>query len=73
MQSLQVVEKLPHDYELPPEIRLPIKDRPIMIAAIKAEATHLITGDLRDFGELYGRTVAGVIILPPAAYLKGKA
>lgn len=37
-------------------------------AAIGARATHLLTGDTKDFGRYYGQTFAGVLILPPAMY-----
>jgi hypothetical protein len=36
------------------------------------KATHLLTGDIKHFGSLFGVTVEGVLILPPAEYLKGK-
>jgi predicted nucleic acid-binding protein len=51
---------------------LPAKDRPILIAAIASKATHLITGDYTHFKTLFGKTIQGVLILPPAAYLKDK-
>lgn len=56
---------------LPGGVHLPAKDRPILLGAIQGRATHLITGDKTDFGRYFGRTIAGVLILPPAAYLKG--
>src|ERR1700722_17794116 len=31
-------------------IDLPEKDRPIFMSALKTRATHLLTGDLKDFG-----------------------
>jgi predicted nucleic acid-binding protein len=31
-------------------IELPRKDQPIFLAALKSGATHLLTGDLKDFG-----------------------
>lgn len=31
-------------------IKLPKKDRPIFLSALMAKATHLLTGDLKDFG-----------------------
>jgi predicted nucleic acid-binding protein len=34
----------------PSHIRLPIKDRPILRAAITGRATHLLTGDRKHFG-----------------------
>ncbi len=52
------------------EIELRDKDWPILGGAVAAEATHLITGDLRDFGPFMGQVVLGVLILTPAQYLK---
>src|SRR5205085_12000497 len=56
--------------ELPPEISLPEKDAPIMLAAIEARATHLLTGDLRHFGSYFGKRVEGILVLPPGEYLR---
>jgi uncharacterized protein len=53
---------------LPAHVELPEKDRPILQAAIAAHATHLLTGDKRDFGRLFGKRVEGVLILPPAEF-----
>ena len=52
------------------QIELRDKDWPILGGAVAAEATHLITGDLRDFGPFMGQVVLGVLILTPAQYLK---
>jgi len=52
-------------------VGLPAKDQPILAAAIRAKATHLLTGDARHFGPLYGRTIGGVLITRPAPYLQG--
>jgi uncharacterized protein len=60
-------------HALPAGIDLPQKDQPILLAAMAAQATHLLTGDLRDFGPYFGQTVAGVLILPPAAYFRCRA
>lgn len=54
---------------LPTGADLPVKDRPILAAAIHAGATHLLTGDKADFGKLFGRRISGVLILRPADYL----
>jgi predicted nucleic acid-binding protein len=59
--------------ELPPEISLPEKDAPIMLAAIEARATHLLTGDLRHFGPYFGRKISGVLIVLPGTYLKSRS
>ena len=58
---------------LPEGVTLPDKDRPILLAAIDAQATHLLTGDFRDFGPYYGHVVEGVLILPPADYLRSRS
>jgi predicted nucleic acid-binding protein len=42
---------------------LPDKDKPILGAAIGAGCAYLVTGDKRDFGHLYGKTVEGVTVL----------
>ncbi len=47
------------------EIALPLKDVPILGGAIAGGATHLLTGDERDFGKFWGRTIQGVKIVSP--------
>lgn len=58
---------------LPKSVRLPEKARPILQSAIAARATHLVTGDLRDFGHLLVKTVSGVQIETPAEFLRRHA
>lgn len=58
---------------LPPEILLPEKDVPMMLAAIEARATHLLTGDLRHFGPYFGKKISGVLIVSPGDYLKDRS
>lgn len=55
---------------LPNDVDLPEKDRPILLAAIEAQATHLLTGDKEHFGKYFGREIGGVRILPPGNYLR---
>lgn len=52
-------------------VKLPDKDRPIMEAAIRSRASHLLTGDLRDFGALMNkpRQTAGIVIQTVAEFL----
>jgi predicted nucleic acid-binding protein len=54
--------------ELPTGLSLPEKDLPILLAAMEARATHLITGDLRHFGPYFGKEIEGILVLPPAEY-----
>jgi predicted nucleic acid-binding protein len=58
--------------ELPVGIALPEKDWPILLAAIQARATHLVTGDVRHFGAYFGKRVEGVQVVTPAGYLTGR-
>lgn len=51
-------------------IRLPEKDVPILLGAIGAKATHLISSDLRHFGMYFGKRIEGILIVSPSAYLK---
>lgn len=56
----------------PPHIKLPIKDRPILRAAISGRATHLLTGDRKHFGCYFDQTIDGVLLLLPATYLNSR-
>jgi len=49
-------------------VSLPEKDLANLWAAIGANTTHLLTGDRKHFGPLYGRAIEGVLILLPTAY-----
>jgi uncharacterized protein len=66
--SLELFEAEPQ--ELPERMVLPEKDVPIMLAAVVARATHLLTGDVRHFGVYFGKTIRGILILPPGDYLR---
>lgn len=68
-QKLQLFEAPAR--ELPRGISLPEKDVPILLAAIAAQATHLLTGDVRDFGPCFGKKIEGVMIVLPGEYLRG--
>jgi hypothetical protein len=51
---------------------LPAKDRPIYAAALRCGATHLLTGDLRDFGPLMNRPeeTGGLVIQTVGEFLR---
>jgi uncharacterized protein len=69
------VERVPVvslDPEARGSVELREKDWPILGGAVVAGATHLITGDKRDFGSFFGTELFGVMILPPSAYLASK-
>lgn len=66
---------LVHLYEadqgpLPRGISLPEKDVPILLAAIAAHATHLLTGDVRHFGPYFGKKIEGITIMLPGEYAR---
>jgi predicted nucleic acid-binding protein len=65
--GLQIFDAGKH--ELPAGITLPEKDWPILLAAIEAQATRLVTGDVRHFGAYFGKSVQGVLVVAPAEYL----
>ena len=54
---------------LPPGIDLPEKDRPILLDAIAASASHLITGDKSHFGQFFDKKISGILVLTPSEYL----
>jgi predicted nucleic acid-binding protein len=68
--SIEIASVVAAELLQAPGVDLPESDRPILAAAISARATHLVTGDVKDFGRYYGQMVAGVLILPPAEYLR---
>ena len=68
IQHLQLFEAVSR--ELPGGISLPEKDIPILLAAIEARATRLLTGDMRHFGPHFGHRIAGILILLPGEYLR---
>jgi uncharacterized protein len=53
-------------------IALPEKDWPILNGAVAAQATHLITGDVRHFGRHFGERLLGILVLPPGRYLRSR-
>ena len=55
----------PGDIALEASLPLPLKDRPVLAAAIRQGCTALVTGDRTHFGALYGRTIHGVTIHSP--------
>lgn len=61
-QLMQKVEEVPSAlFGLP--VSLDEQDRPLLCAAIHAGCTHLATGDRRDFGHLFGKTVEQVQVV----------
>ncbi len=69
--SIQGLESLLEDITVGSELVLNIpielksKDIPILGGAIALNCTHLMTGDKRDFGFLYGKQVENVLVVSP--------
>jgi predicted nucleic acid-binding protein len=72
LRQLPIVPSVVPHADTRREIELPEKDWPILGAAIAAGATHLITGDKKDFGRFFESEILGVRVLPPSSYLNPK-
>ena len=48
-------------------VALAAKDRPNLATAIRLRCDYLVTGDKRDFGHLFGRSIEGVTVVSPQA------
>lgn len=59
MERVEVVPSVV--FTLP--VTLDEKDVPVLCAAIRAQCQHFVTGDKRDFGHLFDRTVNGVTVV----------
>ncbi len=70
---IKVIPKIPSRSGQRFPISLPQKDRPILDAAIECKATHLLTGDIEDFGPFmnHPRLTSGIIIQTVSDFLSG--
>ncbi len=61
---MSAITKVPSTLDLTCPVPLPEKDRPILEAAIHCKATHLLTGDVKDFGSFmnHPQLTGGVVI-----------
>lgn len=77
LRSMRIVPEVPESEQtripISRDVRLPPDDVPILLAAVAARASHLLTGDVRHYRKLFGREVHGVLILRPAEYLHSRA
>ncbi len=72
LRSVRLVEASP-GAQLPKGISLPAKDIPILLAALAANATHLLTGDWKHFGPYRERMIEGVLILSTTGYFRRRS
>lgn len=69
--SIQGLELLLKDISISNELVLVVpvelksKDIPILGGAIALQCTHLLTGDKKDFGFLFGKQVENVLVVSP--------
>ena len=70
LRKVRIAATIPADHPRPESVKLPEKDRPILLSAMALKSSHLLTGDFKHFGRYYGQTVKGVPIQTPADYLK---
>jgi predicted nucleic acid-binding protein len=74
--SLPVFQKLCGVIELVPVgifdsgVGLAEKDQPILCGAIAGQADYLLTGDKKDFGHLFGKSIGGVTVVSVELLLK---
>lgn len=72
-EYLSLVQTVPEvDPTITCPINLPDKDRPVIMAAIGAKASYLITGDITHFGKYFGQTIMGVNICLARDYISAK-
>ena len=64
MESLLTTVTISNKLILDLPVTIKSKDVPILGSAIAQQCTHLLTGDKRDFGFLFGQT-AGVMVVSP--------
>ena len=50
-------------------LRLPLNDRVIFITALSQGMEYFMTGNSRDFAELYGKRIGAMLTLKPVAFL----
>ncbi len=70
LSNVQIVLEADPSMECP--VDLPEKDRPVLMAAISANADYLLTGDIEHFGKYFGQTIMGVRLCLPRDYLLSK-
>ncbi len=68
VEAIYLVE--PSNQSPRPAVSLPEKELPILLAAIDARATHLLTGDIRHFGRYLGKKLEGIAVTLPGEYLR---
>lgn len=71
--AVTVLDSEPEPVALEGADALPDKDVPVLAGAVAAGAGFLLTGDISHFGRLMGHRIAGVLVLLPGEYLRGRS
>lgn len=68
---MQLIEVVPTTVQGECAISLPEKDRPIFLSAIASQCSHLLTGDLKDFGRYMNQRTrtSGILIQTVGEFL----
>ena len=66
LKKCELVSAMKTDFN----VKLPLKDMPILGGALAANAKYLLTGDEKDFGKFFGKTIDGVKIVSPKMLAK---
>jgi predicted nucleic acid-binding protein len=69
LQIEMVPEAPPPDVAWAIEQGLPLKDAPVLAAALACGADVLVTGDRMHFGHLFGHRLRALVVLTPAQAL----
>lgn len=81
-ESIPIFQKLCNELTIMPDnvgltanqqiMRLPVNDRVIFMTALSNDMEYFITGNIRDFSDLYQKRIATLIALTPADFLSKK-
>lgn len=63
LEGLRSAVTITHAFQLPADIEIADKDKPVFAGAVGAGCTHLWTSDSLHFGALYGKTLHNVTVV----------
>lgn len=69
VEEVEVVTE-PGPGPVPESVEVPDAARPILRAALRAGATHLVTGDVFRFGPYFGQEIDGLRVVRPATLME---
>ena len=72
IHRIEIVDEPEAGARPPAGVTLPSKDVPILLAAIAARCTHLVTGDRKHFGPYFDKSIQGVHVMMVRDYLTAR-